>query len=188
LNHFSLSWTGVSAVLASLVVLFAFSCIGAIVGKHRDFRAADPLIGWGIATGFLTIVGVAFPGWLPHAALVLGAASIFAMMLAFRRKELPGGKIFWASVLLAVPWLLLIVGQNVAEWDDFTHWLPNASYLYRFAAFPRTDLPAPISFWPAALALADESRRGALRGDGRSHGEPAPADLPWWAGHGSSRP
>jgi hypothetical protein len=39
--------------------------------------------------------------------------------------------------------------MHPSQWDEFSHWLPNAAYLYAHDSFPRADLPPSPSLWPA---------------------------------------
>ncbi|HYG85185.1 MAG TPA: hypothetical protein VD978_02910 [Azospirillum sp.] len=137
-----------TGVAAAIIVFIGFACLGSTTGRAR-LQAADPIVGWAIGTGAITAAGVLAPGLVGVSALAAAVAAVAAGLWAWRRGEVPGGPLLWLTVLLLLPFLLQAARAPTAEWDDFTHWLPNAAYLYRFDDFPRSGLPGSLSFWPA---------------------------------------
>ncbi len=45
--------------------------------------------------------------------------------------------------------LFLAAAMIPSQWDDLTHWLPNARYLLENDAFPDAELPKSQSTFPA---------------------------------------
>ncbi|MBI1774829.1 MAG: hypothetical protein HYR63_05720 [Proteobacteria bacterium] len=141
-------WDGLLGVAASVAVFLGFAAIGSRAGKRR-FAAADVVVGWGVGAGAVTLLGTLSHGPLTLWGGGLAAVAILAAGWQIRRGEAIAGAWLWPILALMLPLLLLVAGSGFTNWDDFTHWLPNAGYLYRFDAFPRADLPPSPSVSPA---------------------------------------
>ncbi len=64
-----------------------------------------------------------------------------------------------SSLLVATPMLMLATVSNEPLWDDMTHWLVGAQYIFREGHLPTSELPAinhvhPIYPWARAMLHA----------------------------------
>jgi len=64
-------------------------------------------------------------------------------------------------VVLGAPMLLLVSAMMASQWDEFSHWLPSARYLYVTDGFPDgrdpvtgASFPAYPYGWPLATYFA----------------------------------
>lgn len=145
-------WPGLAG-LAALAALFAsyaaFTALGAAAGGRRRFAPADPVVGWGLGGGLLTLWGVLPPGGLTLPGLALMGAGVVALAWV----PLTGGSLAapgrWRVPVLLLPLFLYIAGSGVTHWDDFSHWFVNHGYLLRYDGFPAAGMPESTSHWPA---------------------------------------
>ncbi|HEC14453.1 MAG TPA: hypothetical protein ENI72_01730, partial [Rhodospirillales bacterium] len=147
---------GLGAVLA---VLAFFSLIGAgfsaLRGGKGRLAPADVFAGWGVVTALFTVLGVftmlSFT-FISVIALGLVAASVATIFWRKNTDALPYKGDFTPVVqilVLALPLLLIAASMRASQWDEFSQWLPNAQFLFRFDAFPRIGLPVSPSVFPA---------------------------------------
>jgi len=141
-------------LLCVLIVSAGFAALGAWVGGARRFAASDVFVGWGVAVAAFILVGTAtrLPFTWIAGALLVGAVACAA--LAWRRDRGrgidPGAvSVLWRILLVAAPLLLMLSAMKASQWDEFSHWLPNARFALRFDSFPRADLPPSPSALPA---------------------------------------
>ncbi len=144
----------VAGLLAVLAVAVLFAGLGAFVGGRRRFAAADVIVGWGVVVGVFKVFGVVGPvpfTWLAYGVWAVAVPCAVACWRRDRRQGIEPAAVgtLWRVLVLALPLLILVTAMRASQWDEFTHWLPNAQYLLRFDAFPRGDLPASPSTWPA---------------------------------------
>lgn len=124
-----------------------------------------PLLGWSLAVLLMLVPG----GLMPHGVqLAMGVFIVCGGLLcllphprsgvALRQPRLP---LRWlCGVFLTAPLLMHLVFFQPEGWDDFSHWLPNALYLFKHGTFPRYDSGDVYSYWPGypyALALITAS-------------------------------
>ena len=148
-------------VLALAATFFAFAIVGATVTGARRFSAVDIFTGWGTVTIIFVISGVFTAvnfSWLAYGLL---GSSLPLAWYAIQRDRRHGIATacfdsVWRVLVLAAPFLLLIMAMRASQWDEFSHWLPNAQYLFRYDAFPQSGLPkSPSGFagYPYGLPL-----------------------------------
>ncbi len=147
---------GLAAVLAALA---SFSLIGAgfsaLTGGTRRLAAVDVFAGWGVVTALFIVLGVFTTlSFTVISVIALGLAGASAALIIWRKNTdaLPYKGDFTPIVqilVLALPLLLIAASMRASQWDEFSQWLPNAKYLFRFEAFPRTGLPDSPSVFPA---------------------------------------
>jgi hypothetical protein len=53
------------------------------------------------------------------------------------------------AAILSLPFLWLAGSMLISQWDEFTHWMPNARYLVEHHTFPGAGNPPPSSNLPA---------------------------------------
>lgn len=142
-----LSWDGMTAFFAVLVVMSACAVLGAAVGVRERNAGGDMIVGIGLAGGLLALWGVAGLR-LSWGMGLVGILVLAAFVSSMRRGTMPGG--LTAGVLLIMaPFLLVAAGAIATMWDDFSQWLPNAAYVYRYDYLPAPGLPESLSRWPA---------------------------------------
>lgn len=148
LEDFALGLSDLGFLAAMMAVAGAFTALGAFVGGRNRVVEADLVTGWAAAVTVLVLVGVASTIPLSYVAWPLLAASVPAGVLAFRRD----GRLFDSAMarilVLCLPLLVMAAAMSPAQWDDLTHWLPNARYLFDNDTFPRVGYPEPVSALP----------------------------------------
>ena len=137
-----------ASVCAVLFVLAGMSALGALVQRRSEFRATDVFCGWGVVAAFMTLVAVLFSHALLWAGLIL---AVFMVGATWRTAKC-GYFIspFWLLALF--PGIVILTGVNLAGisgWDDFSHWVPNALYLFHNDGVPRLTMAAAHSVWPS---------------------------------------
>lgn len=146
---------------ALFAVWFSFSLVGARAGKGAALAPEyHPLMGWGIAVLLMLALGsVLAQGVLLAVALFMA----LSVGLLLQRKLVLSTLLspYWLlGVLLIAPLLYHLTFFQAREWDDFSHWLPNAFYLFKQGDFPRQTSPEVYAWWPGypyALALVTAS-------------------------------
>lgn len=139
------------AALTGAVAVFAVSAglaaLGSLLNRSLHFQAYDIFSGWGFAAGVLTLTAVLFTHALPFVTFGLFAAMIIAAIPALKRRYFVSP--FWLFALF--PGLFVLTALNIAgiaKWDDFSHWVPNALYLFQNNDVPGAGLPPAYSVWP----------------------------------------
>ncbi len=133
---------------AVLIVLAGISALGALVQRRSEFRPTDIFSGWGIVAAFMTMLAVLFS----H-ALVWGALIIAVLMFGAIWRVATRGYFVAPYWLLALfPGVVILTAVNLAGisgWDDFSHWVPNAIYLFHNDGVPNPASPALNSALPS---------------------------------------
>src|SRR4051812_4029021 len=141
---------GVAAASAALVAFIGCAVFGAVAGTARErLRAADAVVGLGVATGSMTVFGAMFRIPLSIWAALLAMAALAGGVVLVRRRDAPGSVAMWIALATLVPLLLLVAMVPASHWDELHHWLLVAVYIERFDSFPRPDLPPSPAFMPA---------------------------------------
>jgi len=145
----------VSALVVTLLAL-GFQVIGAAAGGRDRLPAVDILVGWGCAAAIQTLVGVMTPLSLGY----LNAAFPFVVAGAWWWARRSGASLglgefarLWA---LAAPFILIACSMAPSQWDELSHWLPNARYLLAFDRFPglaAPNLDSAHAGYPQAMPL-----------------------------------
>ena len=139
--------------VAVLTIVGLAAIGGTLSGSRRD-PLFDVFAGFGAVTGTMTILGVVTS--IPFSWMAIGFWFTAAAAVAFvwQRARTPGGarpplgllvKVF----VLALPVLLPVSAMQASQWDEFSQWLHNALYLYKFDAFPTSGLPESPSVFAA---------------------------------------
>jgi hypothetical protein len=140
----------VVSVAATLLVFIGSTVLGAITGPAQyRLRGADAVVGFGIATGLLTMFGVTFRIPLPVWAGLLAMAALAAGVVLVRRHDAPGGVAMWITLAVLAPLLLVVSTMPAVHWDELRHWLLVAEYFYHLESFPHPDLPPSPALLPA---------------------------------------
>jgi hypothetical protein len=137
----------VHSALACIAIVAGLAVLGRCLRKGAEFQAADILSGWGLVAAFMTTVSVLYARPLAVARLIVFGAMLLAAIPAVKQKYFNSP--IWCLVF--VPGLVILVAINIlgiSEWDDFSHWVPNALYVWQNDGVPGRDLPVSYSFWP----------------------------------------
>lgn len=146
--------------LSQLMVLLLTALVGVLcigLGSWTGARRAEVALiaGWGVAAFVSLVFGTLTSVPLSALAAVLGAGGAAGLLRStLKRRSMEAATLGRAS-LLAVPLIAGSAGTVPIAWDDFSHWLPNLTYICINSHFPTTALPA-ISHhagYPYAMAL-----------------------------------
>ena len=146
-NLLSQIFPAARGALACILVVAGLAVLGRTLRKGAEFKSADVLCGWALVVAFMTTVSVLYAQPLEAARLLVFGAMLLAAIPAVKHKYFISP--FWFLVI--VPGLGILVAINVAgigTWDDFSHWVPNALYLWQNDGVPGEALPVSNSFWP----------------------------------------
>jgi len=123
-------------ILAALGVLAGLSAIGRVMYGGKGLAEADLFGGWALAVLVFTAGNVFFR--IPFNYMfwmIAAAAAASAVWLLIRERQVgPSG--FWRALVLSVPLLLIASARMASEWDEFSHWLPTARYMFEDQQFP----------------------------------------------------
>ncbi|HLY89904.1 MAG TPA: hypothetical protein VKQ27_13060 [Acetobacteraceae bacterium] len=139
----------------AVVVCIAGLCIG--IGSWVGARRAETALvaGWGVAGAATAVVGTLLMsglGWVMLALAVAGLAGLVRIVIGSTTMR---SAMLARVVLLALPLAICIEGMDITGWDDFSHWLPNLTYLSLHGHFPTLVQPSTSvhAAYPYALAL-----------------------------------
>ncbi len=144
---------GMAAVLAIAVLLIG---LGAWTGGPKRRSEGDLLCGWSIVILVFTACGPLGVRNFTAVAAVLAGIALVASVLAWRRDGALTGVASVKIAIIAAPFIAIAAAMIPTQWDEFTHWLPNARFLLQFDSFPRADLPenpAVMESYPYAIPL-----------------------------------
>jgi hypothetical protein len=133
--------------LACVALLALLAAAGRLLRRDQRFEAINILCGWAVVAVALTVVATLAPHMLLKAAwLLIGLMGVSTLFVIRSRYFVSP---FWLAVVIAgIPVLLAINVTGIAKWDDFSHWVPNALYLYQHDALPTAAFPSMHSAWP----------------------------------------
>jgi len=145
---------GFPGLCGLLFVMVAFCLTGALLSRDRS-----PLLmvirGWALATVLAMLLPfVGFRSLTVVLAIIVLAAIAGAFAVVRSPIDTRG---LWPAIVVGLPLILLSTMVPSTYWDSYTHWLPNASYL--FETDQLISAPLPQGFYsrhptyPPALAL-----------------------------------
>ncbi len=147
-TYFSPTLAQLLGALCVLVVSLGLTSIGAAVGGRNRFVAADLLCGWAVVVLVFTLVGITTPLAFTSIAVAMAAVGVACMGYVWHRDRriLPplAGKI----LVLTGPLLFLLAAMTPSQWDEYSHWLLAARYLFDFDGFPGPGMPTGIMDFP----------------------------------------
>lgn len=135
-------------LLGLLVATASFALIGRLAGCHRGVPEAAVLCGWSVFVLATTLVGIATP--IPLSLVLwgfVGIAAVAAGWLAMRG-ELTLSATARRYITLGALFPAVASAMSPAAVDSFSHWLPNAVYLFEFDHFPRQGMMSEASSYP----------------------------------------
>jgi hypothetical protein len=133
--------------LACVAIFAGLAVIGRAIRNSGEFKAVDILCGWGLVSVLMTTLAVLYTRPLELALFVVLGAMILATVPAVKQKYFNSP--FWCLVLF--PGLAILVAINlvgISTWDDFSHWVLNALYIWQNNDVPGNDLPISHSALP----------------------------------------
>lgn len=143
----------IKIIAACVLIFLSFGLIGArfanAVGVSEQDHALNPFYGWAI--GIIAILALAT--WQSGGAMLVALVILLvAGILMFGkdrliRKALP--VTFYCGMGLLFPLLYTLCSYPAHHWDDLSHWLPNAHFLFQYGRFPEMGGPVAYSAWPA---------------------------------------
>lgn len=153
LQFFNPSSSQLFGLVSVLITVFCFGCYGALAGGRNRFAAADIFTGWGLVIGAFTLAGVSAVAPFSWLVYVFWAVAAAAAVLVWRRDRFDGPEpgafgLMWRILVLSLPLLVLVTAMKSSQWDEFSQWLPNAIFMFRFDGFPSSDLPRSVSVYP----------------------------------------
>ncbi|MEE9544879.1 MAG: hypothetical protein V3V55_04685 [Rhodospirillales bacterium] len=108
----------------------------------------------GVATGVFIVGGIFGPvpfTWLAYGLWAAAIPSAVQLWRRYRRDAAvpAAGGVVWRILALALPLLFLVTAMKASQWDEFSQWLPNAQYIFRYDGFPGGGMPAISSAYSA---------------------------------------
>lgn len=141
------------AQLAGLLALFLVAAglvaIGGLAAGRRRRPEGDLVYGWAVIVSVFTLAGAAGIGRFTALAALLALAAAAAAYFCVRRDGRFGPPGAARVLILSLPLVALVAAMGVTQWDELTHWLPNARYLFEHDSVPLARLPASPSAMPA---------------------------------------
>jgi hypothetical protein len=149
INSFSASLPQLIGMASLLGVAFLMASLGAVAAGPNRRSEGDLIFGWAVVSSVFTVFGTL--KFLSFTSIAFGLAilSIAALILLWHRQGRVGPVGAWKAATLVLAMLLLAAAMIPSQWDDLTHWLPNARYLLEQDAFPGPGLPKSPSNFPA---------------------------------------
>jgi len=123
-------------ILATLGTLAGLAAIGRVVYGGKGLAEADLFGGWAVAAFLFTITNVFFRLPFNYSFWVLVALAAAAALWALVREHRVGPSGFWRVLVLCAPLLLIASARMASEWDEFSHWLPTARFIFEEQGFP----------------------------------------------------
>lgn len=149
ISPFSPSFEQLGGLTAVILVACAFVAIGSLVSGRPRVAEAGLIYGWAVVMAFFTVFGLVGTPGFTALAVVLGLIALVALVMVARREGRFGPPGMLRLFTLGLPLLVLVASMTATQWDELTTWLPNARYLIEHDTFPRSDLPATPSVFPA---------------------------------------
>jgi hypothetical protein len=134
--------------LVALVLVAGLSFLGRLLTRGRTFDPTDMFVGWGATSGAMTLASVLFPRPLLYVATAL---FLFMFIGAARTSRTYFASPFWLLALFpGIPILVALnaIGLGGFAYDDFSHWVPNALYVFLNNDVPSHALPFVHSIYP----------------------------------------
>tara|TARA_Y100001936_G_C16092263_1_gene687499 strand:+ start:673 stop:2676 length:2004 start_codon:yes stop_codon:yes gene_type:complete len=126
---------------------------GALTGRKRD-PSFDIFCGFGVVTGLMTVLGVLTNIPFSWMAISFWISVPLSLLLVWRRDTSPNGQSLQLGLIakilvLALPILISVSAMQASQWDEFSQWLFNSLYIWKFDSFPQAGLPRSPSVFPA---------------------------------------
>lgn len=131
--------------------LLLLAMLGRPFADGTKGSVSSPLFcGWGFSLALLIPVGICMGVVSSWAFGALGLAALASFVLYRRdRQTMTNYSLLFAALVSQVWVYAFIIHEGVNGWDDISHWMLNALYLWQHHAFPSTTTDTIIySVWP----------------------------------------
>lgn len=141
-------------IIAACVLIFlSFGMVGARTAKwlniQENITALNPFYGWAVCILLMLVLAP----WMAGGGMIAFLLVLFAAGLFMFSKDRTITKslpiTFFAGLIVLLPLFYGLCNYPVREWDDMSHWLPNAHFLFQYGRFPAAGGPVAYSAWPA---------------------------------------
>ena len=146
IGYFSPTLGQLAGLAALGAVCAGITIVGNAISARKRLSELDMVVGWSIVSlAFVAAGGVfdiSFRGitWALILAVAVSAVVVY-------REPLIAGDLLRAA-FLSLPFIWLAGAMLISQWDEFTHWMPNARYLVEHHTFPGAGKPPPSSNLP----------------------------------------
>ncbi|MEE2997456.1 MAG: hypothetical protein VX700_09980, partial [Pseudomonadota bacterium] len=131
-----------------------FAAVGGVLSGSRRDPLFDVFCGFGAVTGMMTVLGV-FTN-IPFSWMAIGfwLSVPLSVILIWRRDKSSNDQqrrlgLLAKILVLSTPVLLSVSAMQASQWDEFSQWLFNALYIFKFDVFPQIGMPTSPSVFPA---------------------------------------
>ena len=156
ITYFSATQDQITGLVALLIVCAMFLMIGMLIRPQRYMPEIDLIAGWSLVTLVFVVAGGLGGINFQMITSVFVLTAILSLLVMLRKKRADRHIDFIKSLVLALPLLWLTATMAISQWDEFTHWIPNARYLFTYDSLPGPGKPEPTSNlpgYPHTLAL-----------------------------------
>jgi hypothetical protein len=148
IGYFSPTFDQLAGLGAILAVCICLAIIGNGVSARKRLFELDVVAGWSVVSLAFVAGGGVFDIDFRVITWALVAVLAASVIVAYRRpSQIISGDQFRA-LTLALPFLWLAGCMMISQWDEFTHWMPNAWYLVEYNSFPGEGKPQASSGLP----------------------------------------
>lgn len=123
-------------LLGAFATLAGLSAIGRAVFGGKGLAEADLITGWSVVVFVYTITNIFFRIPFNYVFWCVAAVSAALILWSVYKHKNVGPSGFWRVLVLAAPLLLIASARIASEWDEFSHWLPTARFLFEQQQFP----------------------------------------------------
>ena len=148
ITYFSATQDQITGLVALLIVCAMFLMIGMLIRPQRYMPEIDLIAGWSLVTLVFVVAGGLGGINFQIITSVLVLTAILSFLVMLRKKWADRHIDLIKSLVLALPLLWLTATMAISQWDEFTHWIPNARYLYTYDSLPGPGKPEPTSNLP----------------------------------------
>jgi len=148
IGNFSPTLEQLAALSALLAVCLCLTIVGGAISAKNRLRELDVIGGWALVSIAFNAAGGVFGLDFRLIVWALISALVLSLVVSYRR---PGRMIsgdFLRAIAISVPFLWLAACMMISQWDEFTHWMPNARYLLEHHTLPGAGNPPTSSNLP----------------------------------------
>ena len=148
ITYFSATQDQITGLVALLIVCAMFLMIGMLIrppALYAGDRSDCRLVSCNLS---LCCCWRTRRHQLSNITSVLVLTAILSFLVMLRKKWADRHIDLIKSLVLALPLLWLTATMSISQWDEFTHWIPNARYLYTYDGLPGPGKPEPTSNLP----------------------------------------
>jgi len=148
IGYFSPDLEQLMGFAALLAVCLCLSLLGGAISARRRLFELDVIAGW----SFVSLSYVVAGGWMRLDFRFITGALLIALAVAayvqFKRPRPIASIDLGRTLILALPIIWLAACMTLSQWDEFTHWMPNARYLIEHHTLPGKGNPPSTSGLP----------------------------------------